>query len=125
MSMEDWDRCECDITIESLAGRACFGGLDLSSTRDLSCCALVFPFDDGRAAVLLRTWVPEANLRKKGFRDHAPYQSWDRLGKVTITPGRPSLRSNSAVNSMKPSILAVSRTWLMRSRNDNGSRLTW
>ena len=43
MLMEKWDACAYPINEEMPEGRVCYGGLDLSSTTDLTSFCLVFP----------------------------------------------------------------------------------
>ena len=43
MPMEKWDKCKVSFDEEMLAGRICYGGLDLSSTTDITAFVLVFP----------------------------------------------------------------------------------
>ena len=46
MPMEKWDLCAFPVNEQSLEGRVCYGGLDLSSTTDLTAFVLVFPPED-------------------------------------------------------------------------------
>ena len=46
MPMEKWDACAFPVDPEEQEGRVCYGGLDLSSTTDLTCFCLVFPPED-------------------------------------------------------------------------------
>lgn len=43
MPMEKWDRCAFAANEDDLEGRICYGGLDLSSTTDITAFVLVFP----------------------------------------------------------------------------------
>ena len=43
MPMEKWDRCAFATSEDDLEGRVCYGGLDLSSTTDITAFVLVFP----------------------------------------------------------------------------------
>lgn len=70
-----------------LAGRPCFGGLDLSASRDLTAFVLVFPDDLGGFDVLARFYLPEAGLRDKSEADRVPYDVWARQGWLTAIPG--------------------------------------
>ena len=75
---------------ETLKGKKCFGGLDLSSTTDLSAFVLVFPPQPGLdAAVLLPygIWRPEATVDEAEKRDHVPYRDWARAGFLDLCPG--------------------------------------
>lgn len=47
---------------ESLLGRRCYGGFDLSEREDFTAAALLFPLDDGRLFVLQHTWVPRRKV---------------------------------------------------------------
>ena len=42
MPMEKWDLCGSKVSEEDLEGRVCYGGLDLSSTTDITAFSLVF-----------------------------------------------------------------------------------
>ena len=46
MPMEKWDKCNAEVSPEELRGRVCYGGLDLSSTTDITAFVLVFPPTD-------------------------------------------------------------------------------
>ena len=84
-----WDACDGPVDLEQLRGRTCFGGLDLSTTTDVTALAWVFPpeQDDGLWHVLSRYFVPEENLRKRAERDRVPYDLWTRQGFIEATPG--------------------------------------
>ena len=43
MPMEKWDSCSFSVNEDELEGRVCYGGLDLSSTTDITAFVLVFP----------------------------------------------------------------------------------
>jgi phage terminase large subunit-like protein len=72
---------------EALAGVPCFGGLDLGQTDDFSAFALVFILPDGRVAVRMRYWLPEAALTTHPER---PYGAWQRSGLLVVTEGEVS-----------------------------------
>ena len=74
---------------EGLATRRAFGGLDLSTSRDLTAWLLVFPplVDGGRWIWLPRVFMPEANIEERVKRDKAPYDLWIRSGALIPTPG--------------------------------------
>lgn len=75
----------------SLNGRRCFGGLDLSSTRDLVSFVLSFLIEDGPFAGYLAVkpffWVPEESARIRSKRDSVPYEAWIRAGYIRTCPG--------------------------------------
>jgi phage terminase large subunit-like protein len=84
-----WDACNGLVDLETLRGRTCFGGLDLSTTTDVTALAWVFPpeGDDGLWHVLSRYFVPDENLRKRAERDRVPYDLWTRQGFIEATEG--------------------------------------
>jgi len=77
------------VTAESLAGRAGYGGLDLSAVADLTAWVLAFPRDDGSEIIDLwcRFWCPESRLTDSSNRYAEQYQAWAMAGFLTVTPG--------------------------------------
>lgn len=87
---DDWAVCNIKKkTAEELKGRSCFGGLDLSSTTDISALVLVFPPVDssGIYDILAYFWVPEENIETRSRRDRVPYHAWEKEGFIMATPG--------------------------------------
>jgi len=74
---------------DSLAGRPCYGGLDLSSVSDLTAWVLVFPHegDLDEVDILARFWCPESQLTNEANRYREQYQAWERVGHLQATPG--------------------------------------
>ena len=111
MPMEKWDKCAFSVDEDELEGRVCYGGLDLSSTTDITSFVLVFPPSLGGAASVPRLgdgfatsccppldeedkyiilpyfWIPEDNLTLRVNRDHVPYDVWERQGYLQTTEG--------------------------------------
>ena len=111
MPMEKWDKCAFSVDEDELEGRDCYGGLDLSSTTDITSFVLVFPPSLGGAASVPRLgdgfatsccpppdkddkyiilpyfWIPEDNLTLRVNRDHVPYDVWERQGYLQTTEG--------------------------------------
>nr|DAZ35917.1 MAG TPA: Terminase large subunit [Caudoviricetes sp.] len=111
MPMEKWDKCAFAVYEDELEGRVCYGGLDLSSTTDITAFVLVFPPSLGGAASVPRLgdgfatsccppldeedkyiilpyfWIPEDNLTLRVNRDHVPYDVWERQGCLQTTEG--------------------------------------
>lgn len=87
--MELWDKCAFAVNPEGLRGRACYGGLDLSSTTDITAFVLVFPPEDmeDKYVILPFFWIPEENLDLRVRRDHVPYDVWNRQGFLKTTEG--------------------------------------
>jgi phage terminase large subunit-like protein len=70
----------------ALKGRRCYVGLDLSSTKDLTALAAVFPDEDG-FDVLAQFFVPKESIQERVKRDRVPYDQWTRDGYLISTPG--------------------------------------
>lgn len=89
MPMEKWDACAFPVNPEDLEGRVCYGGLDLSSTSDLTSFVLVFPPEDDSEPyyILPFFWLPEETLPIRVNRDHVPYDVWERQGFIQTTEG--------------------------------------
>lgn len=84
--MDLWQKCGEPIDLASLAGKTCYGGLDLSTTRDLSAFVLVFPIDDKFIWVPF-LFLPEDGLYERSRKDNVPYDIWAKQGFVHLTPG--------------------------------------
>ena len=89
MPMEKWDACSFRVSEDELEGRVCYGGLDLSSTTDITAFVLVFPplDEDEKFVVLPYFWIPEETLELRVRRDHVPYDVWERQGYLQTTEG--------------------------------------
>ena len=89
MPMDKWDRCAFAVNEEQLKGRVCYGGLDLSSTTDITAFVLVFPplDEDDKYIILPYFWIPEDTLDLRVKRDHVPYDVWQRQGYLQTTEG--------------------------------------
>lgn len=70
-----------------LAGRECFGGLDLAATTDISAFVLAFRLSESRVVLLPWFWIPGDNARDREKRDRVPYITWVREGWVRETEG--------------------------------------
>lgn len=86
LDMAAWDECAEPVPLEHLAGRACYGGLDLSATIDLTAFVLNFPVED-RFALVPYFFVPGEGLVERERRDRVPYRAWAERGLLEITPG--------------------------------------
>lgn len=86
---EAWSACGGPVDESALAGRKCYGAMDLSTKIDLSAFVLLFPPDDNDPLwrVLPRFWIPADNARERERRDRVPYETWVRQGFIQATPG--------------------------------------
>ncbi len=86
LPMDRWNECGEPIDESSLAGLPCFGGLDLSQTRDLTSFALAFPTNNGISA-LSYNWAPMDGLWRQEAANRDLYELWADQGFLTLTPG--------------------------------------
>lgn len=87
---EKWKECgKLPFDREKLNGRACWGGLDKSTTEDVSAFVLVFPptDEDPICYLLCWFWIPQEAMLKRVKRDGVPYDRWTEQGFVNATPG--------------------------------------
>ena len=84
-----WDACAFPVSEDDLEGRICYGGLDLSSTTDITAFVLVFPplDEEDKYYILPYFWIPEETLDLRVRRDHVPYDLWERQGTLMTTEG--------------------------------------
>ena len=78
-------RNDAVIPMESLLGRRCYGGFDLSNREDFTAAALEFPLDDGRIFVLLHSWVPRRKVEMD--QEKIDYYGLAMKGYLTIVDG--------------------------------------
>jgi len=89
MPMDKWDKCAFAVNEEDLLGKVCYGGLDLSSSIDITAFVLVFPpeDEDDKYVVLPYFWLPEETLNLRVNRDHVPYDVWEKQEHLKTTEG--------------------------------------
>lgn len=89
MPMEKWDACAFKVDPEKLKGRVCYGGLDFSSSTDITAFVLVFPpiDEDDKYSITPFFWGPEENIDLRVRRDHVNYDLWERQGFLKTTEG--------------------------------------
>ena len=89
MPMDKWDTCAFPVSEDDLEGRVCYGGLDLSSTTDITAFVLVFPplDEEDKYYVLPYFWIPKETLDLRVRRDHVPYDLWEQQGVLMTTEG--------------------------------------
>ena len=87
--MDKWDACAFPVDEREVLGRECYGGLDLSSSIDITAFVLVFPprNDTEKYILLPYFWIPEENMRLRVRRDHVPYDVWEKQGYLQTTEG--------------------------------------
>jgi phage terminase large subunit-like protein len=87
--MERWDQCNFEFNPTFLKGRDCYGGLDLSSTNDLTSFVLVFPpeDEDDKYIILPYFWIPGEEMERRVLKDHVQYDQWKANGFLETTEG--------------------------------------
>ena len=106
--MDAWDACECELDLELLAKRPCWGGLDIGATRDFVAFELVFPHQDVEAVTLKLDperedsdelvlqrgtystmnwfWLPASPVHRDS-RMADQIRAWCKQGHIITTPG--------------------------------------
>ncbi|OOV91938.1 terminase [Pseudomonas sp. MF6396] len=90
LSWEIWSQAADRVRMKVLRERACVGGLDLSSTTDLTAFVLMFspvPHDPHWRS-LSYFWIPDDDLLGREKRDKVPYALWIKDKHLETTPGR-------------------------------------
>ena len=107
-----WDACRVDHVAASNAGRACAVGFDMSEKLDLTAGVVALRVADDRAAddveltdnvngtEVKRTlsinfhveltplfWLPEDTLRERVRNERIPFDVWQQVGHLRVTPG--------------------------------------
>lgn len=96
---------------QTLKGKKCFGGLDLSTTTDLSAFVLEFPPQPGLDAwvVLFWAWRPKEGVVDAEKRDHVPYQDWERASYISLCEG-----DMVDFTEIEDTILAAAKTYKLQ-----------
>lgn len=83
-----WRNCGGKVVEETLLGRECGGGLDLSAKYDLTSFVMVFPSEDRkRFTILPRFWIPEETAAAYQKKYGLNFTVWQRYGYINLTPG--------------------------------------
>ena len=87
ISDDKWMEGGDPIDISKLKGKPCYAGLDLASTRDITCLSLLFPDKEDGYDIIHYSFIPEDNAYKRSERDKVNYLKWHREGHIELTPG--------------------------------------
>lgn len=112
IDMEVWDDAGNSEPFDEreLHGRVCYAGLDIGWQNDLTCCALLFPEEDGGCQVVVKIWLPEASAAQQQRASGTPYENWAADGLIELTPGE--VIDHQAVQEW---IVAAARRFHLRS----------
>jgi phage terminase large subunit-like protein len=86
IDLKQWDQGGELFNPNDLLGKPCYGGLDLSTTGDITAFVLLFLVDD-ELFVLPTFWLPEHQLHERSIRDRVSYDVWAKQGLIRLTPG--------------------------------------
>jgi phage terminase large subunit-like protein len=81
-----WNKCDGVVDLEALHDAPCWGGLDLSSTTDLTSWRLVWKVED-KFYTWGRRWVPAGAVARRTERGTVPYAGWVASGLMEETEG--------------------------------------
>jgi phage terminase large subunit-like protein len=90
ISGQQWMACQDKEYDQALlAGRKCYGGLDLSSSLDLTAFVLLFEPTPSDPYWRLQShfWLPNEGLMQKAEKDKVPYILWREKGYLNTTKG--------------------------------------
>ena len=84
-----YDLGSTPINTASLLGRECYGGLDLSSTGDITALVLIFPprSENEKYIMLPFFWIPQDTIPIRVRRASVPYDIWHQKGYLNATEG--------------------------------------
>lgn len=73
--------------IQQIEDTYAVGGVDLSSTTDLTCATLLVMKPDGMKYILQQYFLPEELVEQRKNEDKIPYDSWRDRGLLTLSEG--------------------------------------
>lgn len=94
--LQYWNKCnKGPVTIERNENKQCFAGVDLSSKRDFTAAAFLFPTntkeftfgDDEQLELFVIQWLPEDAYSKKIQGQEVNFHQWKADGFLKTTPG--------------------------------------
>lgn len=86
--LEEWDKptMAAPFNTYDLEGMQCFGGLDLSTNKDVTALSLLFPIQE-QIFWLPKFWIPKEGIHERAKRDRVPWDRWADAGLVTLCEG--------------------------------------
>jgi phage terminase large subunit-like protein len=85
--MDKYDVCAPTRDDSELYGMPCYGGMDLSTTQDLTSFCLAWKHPDGGYDMRWWFWIPGDKLMDRIKKDGVPYQVWANDGWLELIPG--------------------------------------
>lgn len=82
-----WDACPSEpVTLDDLAGRQVWGGIDLAATHDLAALAWIADGDDGTLLVLWRVWITDTADTQLDAETSGAWRQWADAAGVVVCP---------------------------------------
>lgn len=88
LDMDHWEKMSQPYDPDTLLGKPCYAGLDLSKTHDMTALVLLFPQEDGKCIVKGQYWFPSEGLAQRELDMRIPVRTWAKEGKLNLCPGR-------------------------------------
>ena len=91
---EAWMACKGEVDLAEMINKEypCYGGLDLSRTRDFTALTLTWIIDQTKDAEKFASktwfWTPADTLLERAGTDEAPYDLWAKDGFIEAVPGQ-------------------------------------
>ncbi len=91
---EAWMACKGEVDLAEMISKEypCYGGLDLSRTRDFTALTLTWIIDQTKDAEKFASktwfWTPADTLLERAGTDEAPYDLWAKDGFIEAVPGQ-------------------------------------
>jgi phage terminase large subunit-like protein len=85
LSFEDLNNAE-SYTLDDLKNSYAIGGVDLSSTTDLTA-AVLLVIKDNKKYIIPQFFMPSGVIDKRREEDNVPYDIWVKKGLITVTEG--------------------------------------
>ena len=81
-----WAKNTHEISEDTLVGRTCYGGIEITSGRQINCISLIFPNINGEIhAVKSLIWMPSEALKDETIKN--VFQPWVELGLIEVCEG--------------------------------------
>ena len=89
ITSDSWALNNHAVSESGLHGHQCYGGLDLSTSHDITAWVKCFPplTPDDKYKFLYDFYIPQDDLHERVMKDKVAYDVWINQGFVTATPG--------------------------------------
>jgi phage terminase large subunit-like protein len=89
MQMGKWKACGAtkENPFPDVSKKRVIGGLDLAATTDLASIDFEIDLGEEKVAVLSHSFMPEESFERHKRTDKVPYETWEKQGWITVTPG--------------------------------------